>query len=92
MRKTYYVYIIINLSKTLYIGVSNDLMRRTQEHKDKVVPGFTNKYNIDKLVYFETFDNIENALVREKQLKKWRRKKKINLIEKVNPGWEELIC
>ena len=86
----YYVYIMTNASKTLYIGVTNNLMRRVQEHRDGQIPGFTRKYNIHKLVYFEQGDDINSALFREKQVKKWRREKKIALIESINPEWRDL--
>ena len=79
-----------NASKTLYIGVTNNLFRRVQEHQNSQIPGFTKKYNIHKLVYFEQGDDINSALLREKQLKKWRRVKKIALIEEVNPEWRDL--
>ena len=74
----------------LYIGVTGNLPRRIQEHKNKLIKGFTEKYNCTKLVYFEQTENVMSALEREKQLKKWRREKKINLIEKVNPEWKDL--
>ena len=76
--KSYYVYIMTNKSKTLYIGVCNDLKRRVYEHKNKLVPGFTEKYNITKLVYFEETSDVEAAIKREKQLKGWIRKKKFH--------------
>lgn len=79
-----------NNSKTLYIGVTDDLMRRAYEHKNKLIEGFTKKYNLTKLVYFETFNRIEDAIRREKQLKNWHRKWKINLIELVNKEWKDL--
>jgi len=88
--KQYFVYIMTNYSRTLYIGVTNNLARRVQEHKSKKTKGFTEKYNIDKLVYFEQTDNVVSAIEREKQLKKWRREKKIRLIEKSNPLWLDL--
>ncbi len=75
---------------TLYIGVTSDLIRRVYEHKLKVVPGFTKRYGVDKLVYFEIFDDAEHAIMREKQLKRWRREWKIQLIEQHNPGWADL--
>ena len=81
----YYVYIMTNGVRTLYIGVTNDLMRRVFEHKEKVADGFTNKYNITMLVYYETASDIQAAIAREKQLKSWRRSKKIALIESSNP-------
>jgi len=86
----YYVYIMTNESRTLYTGVTNDLTRRVYEHKHKLVPGFTSKYNITQLVYFETTSDIRAAIAREKQIKGWLRKKKIALIESVNPCWKDL--
>ena len=86
----YYVYIMTNQSKTLYIGVSNNLRRRVAEHKSKLIPGFTQKYNIDKIVYFEVTNDVYSAITREKQIKGWIRKKKIALIESVNPEWKDL--
>lgn len=92
----YYVYILTNKSnKVLYIGVTNNLSRRVYEHKNKLIPGFAMKYNVNKLVYYEVYDNIENAIQREKNIKKWYRKWKIELINKFNPNWEDLyykIC
>ena len=79
-----------NHSRTLYTGVTNDLFRRVLEHKQKVIPGFTKKYNITKLVYFEEMNDIREAITREKQIKGWLRSKKIALIEEVNPDWEDL--
>ena len=86
--KQYYIYIMTNRSKTLYTGVTNDLIRRVYEHK--LVSGFTNKYNITKLVYFEETNDIKEAILREKQIKGWLRTKKISLIEGFNPQWEDL--
>ena len=86
----YYVYIMSNKSKTLYTGVTNNLIRRVYEHKNKLNPGFTSKYNITKLVYYEIFSEITKAIAREKQIKGWLRKKKIDLIESVNPDWKDL--
>ena len=80
-----------NLSRTLYTGVTNNLVRRVYEHKNKLIEGFTKKYNITRLVYFEVFNNIEDAIRREKQIKGWVRKKKIELIESVNPEWKDLF-
>ena len=74
----------------LYTGVTNDLKRRVYEHKQKLVDGFTKKYNVVKLVYYEVFKTIESAIKREKQIKRWRREWKTKLIEKVNPEWEDL--
>jgi len=88
--KNYYVYILTNKSNTLYIGITNDLFRRLYEHKNKLVPGFTKKYNIDKLIYYEVFDDPEAAIRREKEIKGWTRKKKMELIKKVNPNFKEL--
>ena len=79
-----------NKSKTLYIGVTDDLNRRLYEHKNKLLEGFTKKYNLTKLVYFETFNRVEDAIGREKQLKNWHRQWKINLIEEVNKEWKDL--
>ncbi|MBI3171572.1 MAG: GIY-YIG nuclease family protein [Hydrocarboniphaga effusa] len=79
-----------NWSKTLYVGVTNDLERRVFEHKQKLVPGFTAKYKITKLVYFEDTGRIEEAIAREKQIKGWLRAKKVALIESLNPEWEDL--
>ena len=86
----YYVYIMTNNSKTLYTGFTNDLQRRVYQHKHKLVEGFTKKYNINKLVYFETTLDVKSAIAREKQIKGWLRKKKIELIESVNPKWRDL--
>ncbi len=88
--KNYYVYIMTNYSKTLYTGVTNDLNRRIYEHKQKLIPGFTEKYNITKLVYFEETSNVNAAITREKQIKGWLRAKKITLIESLNPEWNDL--
>ncbi len=90
--KTYFVYILTNRKcGVLYIGITNDLYRRIIEHKDKINKGFTSKYNIDKLVYYEGFNNPRNAIEREKQLKNWHRDWKINVIEKNNPNWIDLF-
>lgn len=89
--KNYYVYILTNKPNgTLYIGVTNDLARRMYEHRNKLINGFTKKYNLKKLIYFEVFDRIEDAILREKRLKKWNRQWKIELIEKTNPNWIDL--
>ena len=88
--KQYCVYIMTNNSRTLYIGVTSKLKDRVWQHKNKLVEGFTKKYNIDKLVYYEQTQDIYSAIAREKQLKGWTRKKKINLIEKENPDWLDL--
>lgn len=87
----YFVYILASKRNgTLYVGVSNNLKRRVYEHKNKLIEGFTKKYNIDKLVYFEQTENVMSALDREKKLKKWKRQWKIELIEKNNFGWNDL--
>jgi putative endonuclease len=89
--RSYYVYILANrIGGTLYIGVTNDLIRRVGEHKLKLVEGFTEKYDVARLVYFEVFDDVEQAIHREKRLKKWPRAWKISLIEKDNPDWNDL--
>ena len=79
-----------NKSRTLYTGVTNDLERRVYEHKHKLVPGFTSKYNITQLVYYEETDDVNIAIAREKQIKGWLRAKKIALIESINPEWKDL--
>ena len=86
----YHVYILASESGVLYIGVTNQIDSRVAQHKRKLVPGFTSKYNVTKLVYFEPFADIRNAIAREKQLKRWRREKKITLIERLNPNWRDL--
>jgi len=86
----YYVYILTNNSKTLYIGLTNNLPRRIYEHRNKLIGGFTKKYNLNTLVYFEIYNSIETAIRREKQLKNWHRQWKINLVESVNPEWNDL--
>ncbi|MEG8947703.1 GIY-YIG nuclease family protein [Rosettibacter firmus] len=88
--KSYYVYIMASKSKVIYTGVTNDIKRRVYEHKKKIIPGFTSKYNTTKLVYYEETKDIKTALAREKQIKGWLRRKKIELIEKENPLWEDL--
>ena len=89
--KYYYVYILTNQYNTVfYIGVTNDLFRRLYEHKNNLVEGFTKKYNLHKLVYFEQTTSIDSAIEREKVLKKWNRNKKIRLIEEYNPEWKNL--
>ena len=89
--KTYYVYIMTNQRNTvLYTGVTSNLIRRVYEHKNKLISGFTAKYNVNKLIYFENTSDIQSAIEREKQIKGGSRKKKIVLIESMNPRWEEL--
>ena len=87
---SYWVYIVASESKVIYIGVTNNLRRRIKEHWERLVPGFTQKYNCCKLVYFEYSTYINNAIAREKQLKRWSRVKKVELIEKDNPEWKDL--
>ena len=86
----YYVYIVASDSRVLYIGVTNNLMRRIEEHKSGLVEGFTKRYHIKNLVYYEWFTDIEAAIAREKQLKEWHRSWKIELIEKNNNQWKDL--
>ena len=90
--KHFYVYILASgIGGALYIGVTNDLVRRVWEHREKTVEGFTRTHDIHRLVYFEQFDDIENAIVREKRMKKWERAWKIKLIEDKNPNWDDLF-
>ena len=88
--KQYYVYILSSQTGTLYVGVTSDLLKRVREHKEKHVDGFSKKYRIDQLVYYEITSDVNSAIAREKQLKKWRREKKEFLINKMNPKWEDL--
>ena len=91
MNKKGYVYILFSKRNgTLYVGVTSDLVKRVYEHKNKYVKCFTETYNVDKLGYYEVFDNIELAIKREKQLKKYYRKQKLSLIESLNPEWQDL--
>jgi putative endonuclease len=91
MGKQYFVYILASSRNgTLYVGITSDLIRRVWEHKNKQVDGFTKKYHIDHLVYFEVFEDPENAIRREKRLKFYKRKWKIELIENANPEWKDL--
>lgn len=90
MPRTYCVYILASRSRNLYTGVTNNLERRTIEHRDGLVPGFTSRYRISRLVHFEQFGDIRVAIAREKEIKAWRREKKIWLIERQNPKWEDL--
>ncbi len=86
-----YIYIMTNKSKgTLYIGVTSNIIKRIYEHKNKLTDGFTKKYNLKKLVYYEIYDDIDEAIKREKQLKSWKREWKIELIEKINDNWNDL--
>jgi len=90
--KTYFVYILASKKNgTLYIGVTNNFLRRIIEHKEKIIKGFTEKYNVERLVYYETFNYVNDAIKREKVLKEWDRKWKIMLIEKTNREWKDLL-
>lgn len=89
--KSYYVYILTTQNnKVMYVGVTNNLVRRLYEHKNHLVDGFTKKYNVTKLVYFEDTNCIESAIAREKQIKGWRRDRKNQLVESQNPSWNEI--
>jgi putative endonuclease len=89
--KNYYLYILASKKNgTLYIGVTGDLIKRIYEHRQKTVNGFTKKYNVYHLVYYEVYRDIEEAILREKQMKKWNRKWKIRVIEEKNPEWKDL--
>lgn len=89
--KNGYVYILTNKENgTLYVGVTSDLIKRIWQHKNKFVEGFSKKYDLNKLVYYEVFNDIENTITREKQLKNWHRQWKINLINQQNPDWMDL--
>jgi len=88
--RQYYLYLLASKTKVLYIGVTNNLERRLYEHKHKIVEGFTSKYNVNRLVYYEVYSDIRYAIAREKQLKAGPRRKKVELIEKENRGWRDL--
>ena len=90
MAKSYCVYILTNRTGTLYVGVTDDLARRLWQHRSGEFPGFTSRYGLDRLIYYESFDWIEEAIAREKQIKRWRRDKKIKLIATMNPEWKDL--
>ena len=91
MKKRYYVYILASRRNgTLYIGITSGLTRRIWQHKKKLVKGFTEKYDVDKLVYFEEYNDVDIAIQREKRLKEWKRKWKLDLIEKDNSDWKDL--
>lgn len=90
MMKEYFVYIMASASGTLYTGVTGDLERRVAEHKQKLIPGFTARYNITRLVWYEMTPDVRSAIAREKQIKGWLRAKKIALIESVSPQWRDL--
>ena len=87
----FFVYILTNFNNNvMYIGMTNNLLRRIYEHKNKLIDGFTKKYNVFKLVYFEQYSQVNEAIAREKELKKWRREKKNKLVESINPKWIDL--
>jgi putative endonuclease len=88
--RTYYVYIMASSTCTLYVGVTNDLERRVFEHKQGLVPGFTRRYGVKRLVHYEDTNDVSVAIAREKQIKGWRRSKKVDLVESMNPGWRDL--
>ncbi len=90
MNRTYFVYILASRSRNLYTGVTNNLQRRIVEHREVVVPGFTARYRIFRSVHFELFGDIRHAIAREKEIKAWRRQKKIWLLERHNPTWKDL--
>lgn len=90
MSNTYYVYILASRSRNLYTGVTNDIARRLIEHREGIVPGFSSRYRISRLVHFEIFRDIRAAIAREKEIKGWRREKKVWLIERGNPTWQDL--
>jgi len=91
MSKNYYVYILASKRNgTLYIGVTQDLLKRVDLHKKELLDGFTKKYNVNMLVHYEVYQDIKDAILREKRLKKWKREWKIKLIEEKNPNWEDL--
>jgi putative endonuclease len=93
MEKQGFIYLMTNKVNTvIYTGVTSNLKKRVYEHKQKMIAGFTKKYNINKLVYYEVFDDMENAILREKQVKAGSRQKKINLIKSINPDFEDLYC
>ena len=88
--RQYYVYIMTNATRTLYVGVTNDLERRVYQHKQKLIDGFTKKYNLTWLAYYEQTSDVRSAIAREKEIKGWRRSKKVELIESFNPRWRDL--
>ncbi|MBI5557274.1 MAG: GIY-YIG nuclease family protein [Deltaproteobacteria bacterium] len=91
LTKQYFVYLITNWNhKVMYVGVTSNLIRRIYEHKNKLFDGFTKKYKVDKLVYFEETSDVAAAIAREKEIKRWRREKKNNLVVKMNPDWQDL--
>jgi putative endonuclease len=90
--KTFYLYIMASRSRTLYVGMTSDIKQRVYQHKQHEIEGFTDKYNIESLVYVESIRDAASAINREKQIKKWRREKKVKLIESQNPQWTDLAA
>ncbi|MBT3392205.1 MAG: GIY-YIG nuclease family protein [Chloroflexi bacterium] len=90
--RVYYVYIMNSKSGTLYTGMTNDLARRVYEHKHKLIPGFTQRYDVTRLAYYEEANDVSVAITREKEIKGWRRSKKIALIKSLNPSWRDLAA
>ena len=91
--KLYYVYVLASITRVLYIGITGNFEQRINEHRAHKYPdSFTSRYNVTRLVYFEEYTRVEDAITREKQLKGWRRSKKVRLIEGFNPGWKDLVC
>ena len=88
--REYYVYMMTNVSRTLYTGVTNDLVRRIAEHQQKAIPGFTSRYNINQLVWYEATSDVRSAITREKQIKGWKRRRKVALVTSANPNWTDL--
>jgi putative endonuclease len=92
MNPDYFVYILANASRMLYVGVTNNLKRRVYEHRNQVIPGYTSRYRINRLIWFEETPNVRAAITREKQIKGWIRAKKVVLIEAQNPAWNDLAA
>jgi putative endonuclease len=90
MPNRYYIYILGSISGTLYVGMTSELVRRVNKHKQRIIPGFTNKYEIDRVLYFEETSDVKVAIEREKEIKAWRREKKKKLIDTMNPEWRDL--
>ena len=90
MDRNYFVYIMASFTRVIYVGMTNDLQGRVRQHRNKVHEGFTNRYNCTHLVYFEVCSDPMSAITREKEIKRWRREKKIALIESLNPSWRDL--
>ncbi len=90
--KAYYIYFMSNRSRTLYAGVTGNIRKRVYEHKTGAVEGFTSRYKLDRLVYWEKFQYVRNAIAREKQIKRWKRVKKVQLVVSMNPTWKDLAA